>query len=397
MFDIIYRLFEEQLSQIKSDTRILVVHPNYSAQHLVLASFLSHEATAYVRFREDHLTYSQLLEIVRSTTQGINLPDVRYLILDECDFVGPKDFEQLLTLLLREVTRGVLVILARTMPPCILSNADLRHQAQIIPVSDSLMFHDYIGRADGPALLEVKGFGSGHALLNGRPIDNWDGALPRNLFFYLIDRGMATRNQIFETFWPEMPVREATNVFHVTKRKISEVLGTDLTYYWSGFYRLSPEIELSYDISLFSQMMQESAIASHQNAQRLLTQAIWLYRGDFLTSIHDDVVWVAQRRSELLQTYGDALITRAKTFEHAGDKLEALGLYIRASSTSPQREDLTGTIMKLYTELGMYGDALNAYNRLEVTIMDTLGISPAQWLQDLAIEIQDKAREAVKV
>lgn len=396
MVDLIHQLFEEQLNQLEPDVRIIVVHPNYPAQHLALNSFLRDNACLYVHFMGNQLTYDQLLEIVKLTAQGTDLQAVHHFILDECDTANPNDLERLLMWLLREMKDGRIILMTRIMPVCILSNVELRQQSKLIPVSDTMMLHDYIRRSDHPALLEVKGFGGGRALLNARPIDSWDGVLPRNLFFYLIDRGMATRNQIFETFWPEMPTREATNVFHVTKRKISEVLATDLTYYWSGFYRLSSEIELSYDVALFSQLVQESAVAPQEKAEQLLAQAVWLYRSDFLTSIEDDVAWVTQRRSELLQTYSDALITYAKSHEQTGDRLEALGLYVRASSTNPQREDLAGAIMNLYSELGMYTDALKVYDRLEVTIADTLGISPAQWLQDLAVEIREKATEAIR-
>lgn len=396
MFDLIHQLFEDQLNQLEPNIRIVIVHPNYAAQHLALHSFLRDDPCIYVRFKETDLTYDQLLQTVISNDQDNNLSDLRYLILDECDTANSEELERLLVWLLQKTGNGRIVLMTRTMPVCILSNADIRRQSKLIPISDSLMLHNYVDRPNHPALLEVKGFGGGRALLNARPIDNWDGALPRNLFFYLVDRGMATRNQIFETFWPEMSTREATNVFHVTKRKISEVLGTDLTHYWSGFYRLSPEVELSYDVALFSQLVQESAISSQESAQQLLAQAAWLYRSDFLTSIGDDVAWVALRRSELLQTYTDALMTRARTFEQDGDRHGALGLYVRASSTSPQREDVAGVVMNLYSQLGMYSDALNAYDRLETTIMDTLGISPAQWLQDLAVEIRKKARDVVR-
>lgn len=61
--------------------------------------------------------------------------------------------------------------------------------------------------------LEVYSFGRGYVLVNGEPITNWDGALPRNLFFYFIDNPLLTRDQIFETFWPDLPIKEATNVF----------------------------------------------------------------------------------------------------------------------------------------------------------------------------------------
>ena len=75
---------------------------------------------------------------------------------------------------------------------------------------------------------------------------------------------MVTRAEIFQTFWPNLTTREATNVFHVTKRKISEVLGTELTVYGSSFYHISPQIQLSYDVSLFNQLVQDSDTAGAQ-------------------------------------------------------------------------------------------------------------------------------------
>src|SRR5260370_15199033 len=136
-------------------------------------------------------------------------------------------------------------------------------------------------RADR-ALLEVYALGLGHASINGRKIDRWDGALPRSLFFYFIDRGMVTRDEIFQTFWPTLSIREATNVFHVTKRKISEILGFDLTVYWSGFYRISPDIDLYYDVVKFVEDVQNSVVANDHDGIQLLERAIDLSRGLFL-------------------------------------------------------------------------------------------------------------------
>jgi len=90
--------------------------------------------------------------------------------------------------------------------------------------------------------LEVYALGRGYALVNGQEITNWDGALPRNLFFFFMDNPLITRDEIFATFWPGLSVKEATNVFHVTKRKISERISMkvaetgsyELTQYTSG-------------------------------------------------------------------------------------------------------------------------------------------------------------------
>jgi two-component SAPR family response regulator len=229
-------------------------------------------------------------------------------------------------------------------------------------------------------------------MLNGRLVDNWDGTLPRALFFYLIDRGMTTRSEIFETFWPNLTVREATNVFHVTKRKISEVLGVDLTLYWSGFYRISSDIQLNYDTALFSEMITDSAVASSEKAIRFLSNAISLYQGNFLTSM--DMDWVKSRRDELHVTYGEALASLARALELRGQKQEALGLYIRASVTNPQREDIARSIMSLYADMDNLEDAEATYTRLVDELDRTLGVPPAKETQELINRIRDSFQQA---
>ena len=188
-------------------------------------------------------------------------------------------------------------------PYTLLEDDQLRGHMQFVPVDEDLMLWDYARREAKPdseenaVLLEVRALGNGRVLKDGKSVDNWDGLLPRSLFFYLVDKGMTTRNDIFATFWPNLTVREATNVFHVTKRKINEVLGTDLTEYWSGFYHISPKIELSYDVVRFSELFQDSAVASVAGTVNLLRQSVALYRDDFLTSLEMD--WVENRRREL--------------------------------------------------------------------------------------------------
>src|SRR6185436_12766505 len=103
--------------------------------------------------------------------------------------------------------------------------------------------------------LEVYGFSGGSVFMNGLPVESWDGPLPRNLFYYFVDHPMVTRDELFETFWPELPTKEATNVFHVTKRKISERLGFELTAYSGGFYRPSGQMAVHYDVRNFETLL----------------------------------------------------------------------------------------------------------------------------------------------
>jgi DNA-binding SARP family transcriptional activator len=390
---ILQDLVFKQFDSLEEKTRLVVMQPNFSAQHAVLMRMLNQPGCVYVRLQGNNLSaesvHHQIKEALSSQTGDQSLKSVEQLILDEYDRAST-DADGLLQTLVNEMKVGQVVILGRRVPYTVLENQQLRDCTQFVPSERAVMLWDYARREDeNVSLLEVRALGSGRVHLNGRPVDNWDGVLPRSLFFYLVDRGMTTRSDIFDTFWPNLSTREATNVFHVTKRKISEVLGMDLTVYWSGFYHIAPQIELSYDAALFSSTVQDSAVVSNEEAVALLQQALSLYRGDYLTSI--DMPWATKRRTELRQTYGEALVALAKSTERLGDVRRALGLYLRAATTNRNREDLALNIMRLFQDLDMPQDALTVYSLLEQQLKQDLGVSPAPQLQDLASTLRGAA------
>ena len=245
--------------------RIHLIHPNYIPQHVLLASLINSDLI-YVRFHGKQLTdddlQAQLETAISAQTESKSrdLNAIENLILDECDRALKPELDSFLKRLIDQFL-GKLFLLSRYVPTSVLQDDSVRGITQIIPSDEAVMLWDYAQRNESSgALLEVRALGDGRVQLNGELVEDWDGVLPRALFFYLVDRGMVTRNEIFETFWPTLTNREATNVFHVTKRKISEVLGTDLTVYWSGFYHISPRIHLSYDAALFTQKIHDSAV-----------------------------------------------------------------------------------------------------------------------------------------
>lgn len=387
MTDLLQELAAHQLENLNPSSRLVIVHPNYTHQHRLLSIVFNDHSSVYVRCDGSQLTEEQLRRQLDEalSQQKADLNRAAVTVVDEADRAAPEALESFVSDLLNR-SQGRVMLVTRRMPLFIYRQPEIRAQTAIVPVDKALMLPDYVGQASDRALLEVRALGSGRVLLNGRSVDNWDGTLPRALFFYLVDRGMTTRSQIFETFWPNLPTREATNVFHVTKRKISEVLGVDLTVYWSGFYRIAPNIDLQYDAAQFNEMLQESAVAEPEEATRLLAYAASLYQGEFLNSI--DMEWAERRRQEMTQNYGEALIGLGKLKEQAGRPEEALGLYVRASATNPQREDLARSIMLLYRQLEMPEDAIATYRRLETELENTLGVSPARNLQELLAEIQ---------
>ncbi len=391
MLDPIYERAVAQITHLDDDAQLIVIHPNYTHQHALLTLALQQPGTVYLRFHGDKLTREQLDEQLISALcdqlGSSTLENAAQLVLDECDRAKPSAFNTFIKFLLPALGTRHVLIFGRDLPDGLRQQAAIRAKARLVPMDPELMLPDYL-HPNNHHLLEIRALGTGQVFIGGRRINNWDGVLPRQLFFYLVDRGMATRNDIFATFWPKLSSREATNVFHVTKRKINEVLGVDLTTYWSGFYRISPEITLSYDVVRFNELYQMADISEGAEAERYYAQAVQLYHGAYLADT--DMPWANHRREELAQSYADVLCGLGLIKEKQGKPQQALGLYLRAASINRQREDIAFRVMEVYDSLGMPGDALQAYEMLQNELVNKLNIQPTPQAKAMAKSLRAK-------
>ncbi len=402
---------KEQMQNLDSSISLVILHPDFYGQHrLFAASWLGDDAVpVFVSLPSPDLSLAEFLDLLNealniqlgddipafpaapeaaaSTVAGIlNAHDPIRLIIDAYDLADQADVAPFMVALSQQLDVGARIIIStRQLPMDLLAYDDLRGKMALVPVNPDKMILDYASHSE-KTLLEVRALGPGRVLVNGRLIEHWDGVLPRTLFFYFVDRGMTTRDEIFQTFWPTLSTREATNVFHVTKRKISEILGTDLTVYWSGFYRISPDINLQYDVVRFAEAVQNAAVATDEEAIALLNNAVELYHGPFLSTL--DQEWVKSRREELASSYAEALTGTARIHKLHDDKQDALGYFLRAAATSPQREDLARAIMELYQALGLPAAALDTYERLEGELKRSLNVAPGPETQSLASAIR---------
>lgn len=219
---------------------------------------------------------------------------------------------------------------------------------------------------------------SGHSriLSDGRHIKSWDGSLPRNLCYYFINFPMVTRDEIFDVFWPHLGVKEATNVFHVTKRKISEKLGYEITAYSNGFYVPSPRVNVMYDAREFEEMVELALAGSEELAPARWYRAIQLYRHPYLEGL--DMPWIVEKREQLRDSFAQALIGLGRMYRHLREPERALGYFLRAVSEKPDREDVHRNIMQIYYESGRIADAIAQYKTLEGTLKRKFNITPSQ-------------------
>lgn len=243
--------------------------------------------------------------------------------------------------------------------------------------------------------LECYAFGRGQVLLNGKPITTWEGTLPRTLTFFLIDRPLATRDEIFEAFWPELNIKDATNVFHVTKRKVNERVtsriedGTDyeLTQYTSGFYIASDRIARHYDVFEFTDAVEQALVANDERKElQLFQRAVDLYRAPFLQTV--TMPWAEKRRDTLRRLYALALTGMGRIFLRRNEHNRALGYLSRAVREAPEREDVHRDVITLYLHFGMVQEAFQQYDALESALKAAGNLAPSKDSRDLRDQIK---------
>lgn len=320
------------------------------------------------------------------------------LYLDNVDLISKiENFTAFLEALIEVLPQRVqLIVSARQMQTQPWNHLLEQGDAVVLGMGHRDEADAFSAKADDKPMLEIFAFGRGHALVNGNPIESWDGALPRSLFFFFADHLMVSRDQIFQVFWPGLPVKEATNVFHVTKRKISERITThtrngdsnyELTTYANGFYQPSDSVQRHYDVTEFEDAVaQATSTSDDDEKETLYRRALDIYRAPFLAGI--EMTWVQERREKLRMMYVDVLIAISRLHKQKNRPAEALGFFLRALKEVPQREDLHREAMMLHWQLGAPQDALNQYRLLDDYLQRTVGVRPSRETRELNERVQ---------
>jgi DNA-binding SARP family transcriptional activator len=393
------------------DKAVILLAPRYDHRNAILPSILQSDAQAYLYTlkSEDKTLPVFLSNLVNSlsdfdpkfgaqTTQALQQrrvspqdladalladlgkakPKPHFLVLDEFDHLIPD--EQVSVFFQRFVeglSKGLQLVINSRLLTYEPWSSFVRSGTAVV-LGETEVLDGGIFNPDIPEMshLEVYGFRAGQVFVNGLPVETWDGPLPRNLFYYFIDHPMITRDEIFETFWPDLPIKEATNVFHVTKRKVSERLGHELTNYSGGFYRPSDQISIHYDVASFEAAVSEGSGIQAPQTPDVWYKAIQLYRSEFLHKI--EMPWVSQRREQLRLKYADALIGVGRLHKSLGDSERAISYYLRALREVPQREDIHRDVMTLYETRGERQKAIAQYKMLTDILKRTLNITPSK-------------------
>jgi two-component SAPR family response regulator len=237
------------------------------------------------------------------------------------------------------------------------------------------------------AHLEIYAFGEGRVVRDGQPVSSsqWQAAMARELFFYVLLHGPVERDAIGLVFWPELPAEKVTNNFHSTLYRVRKAVGGDAVVVEGGRYALG--VDYWFDVQAFEALIERARLLPPHDwqAQELWQRAVELYQGDFLPEV--DRAWCVPKREQVRNQYIEALIESARCREARGAVDEAVAWYRRALQEDELREDVHRRIMRLYAEAGRRSAALAQYRDCRETLDQELGVEPSEETQELYEEV----------
>jgi DNA-binding SARP family transcriptional activator len=269
-----------------------------------------------------------------------------------------------------------LVINGRSEPRIPWVSLIARGQAVILRdddiIRDDFYRHDTVENPD--IYLNTYGFGPGYVQHDKGEVGEWEGHLPRLLFFFVMDRPVVTRAEICNTFWPDLTIDQAVNVFHVTKRRLHKALGFDALVHQDGYYQINPTIKVDYDVENFTTaLVKAREEEDKKQALQLYQQVVDLYGGPFLQGHTEQ--WIVERREDFLFGYLEAMQAIAE-IRLADDRPEqALAILNRAINEHELYEPIHRSIMQLYADLGRRSEAAGHYQKL-TGILKENGLKP---------------------
>jgi hypothetical protein len=205
------------------------------------------------------------------------------LILDEYDRSDEADDVQLfIEHLIQELPPNCRIVINSRRLPRLPLVSMMAHRNALILRDDVIVGSEFYTSTQREGVeIEVYGLGPGFVIVNGKMVEDWEGHLPRLLFFFTLDKPVITRSEICRSFWPDLDIEQAVNVFHVTKRRLHKALGVnfDVLLHDDGYYRLSPALIIDYDVMTFTSLLLEARAAERSHASELWQRVIDLYRG----------------------------------------------------------------------------------------------------------------------
>jgi two-component SAPR family response regulator len=255
-----------------------------------------------------------------------------------------------------------------------------------------------VWRDERAGRLEVHALGEGRVVRDGHLLttSDWQAAMSKELFFFILMNGPIERDAIGLEFWPDASRKKMSDSFHSTLYRIRRAVGQDVIVVDDGYYRIG-DLNYWFDVSEFEIAVERARLLPPQDpqAERLWGQAVSLYQGDLLPEV--DRMWCVPTRERFREMHLEALVGLGRCAEARGEYDEAIDWYDRAMEVDELREDICRYIMQCFIQVGMRSKAMERYRRCQDVIERELGLGVSEETQRLAQQIREGSERAPRV
>ncbi len=213
-------------------------------------------------------------------------------------------------------------------------------------------------------------------------------------FLVLAPDRRATKEQLVEAIWSEVPETSIAKNFHPTLSEARRTLGYRRVFvYRQGLYTLNPELDWWIDCERFVERIEQGrswlaaaggvAEVPEAWAQRVLDawlEAWRLYRGELLAGIETD--WIRPHRQTYYRGYIELLRGIGELCARLGQVTRALDAYRSVLLEEPYEEAIHLAVMELYARQGRRDLVRRQFVRMQELLLDELNVEPLEETQE---------------
>jgi two-component SAPR family response regulator len=218
--------------------------------------------------------------------------------------------------------------------------------------------------------------------------EEWDRNQPKKMLKAIVSYGghEIPKEILIDELWPEESPKAAEKNFKTTLQRLRKSLEPSIHEDFSSSYvhlhdnvvSLDPEL-CQVDANLFLSLLKKAdeieKRGDKKGALPLYTEAMEIYRGDFLPE-ELYAPWADKRREELRAKYIELLNKIAGLYERQGAFKKSIDCYKKALQADPLLEEPYQKLMTFYFSKGMNNEALRIYEDCKKVLKKELKTKP---------------------
>ena len=179
---------------------------------------------------------------------------------------------------------------------------------------------------------------------------------------------------LVDYLWGEAPPGQVRQALHTTMARVRKLVGPDRVVARGGGYALDLPGE-AVDVHRFRDRVARARAAAPDHEERLLADALTLWRGDPLEGVDSDAL-CGEHVYPLTEEWFAATERLLELRVSAGAAGEVVGELRGLIARHPLRESLWALLMSALVSAGRQADALAAYQEVRAALRDQLGVDP---------------------